>query len=204
MELPINAVSACTLVTFNLKKQYLTRIAIGKDVTNVGKYSVSTDDPGSGQMRVGIEVKDNDGNMLYSNNNIQNKNKFSFTTHTYSDYRICFENVLDSGVTPSPTYKRTIKFDMSVGPNANDYVAELKQEHLKPIEVDLRVLEAQMDTIVKEMDYLKEREISMRDTNESTNERVQWLSLLSMLTLVGSGLWQLVYLRQFFKSKKLL
>jgi p24 family protein delta-1 len=40
-----------------------------------------------------------------------------------------------------------------------------QKEHLKPIEAELKVLEDVMKSIVDEMEYLKEREVKMRDTN---------------------------------------
>lgn len=53
--------------------------------------------------------------------------------------------------------------------------------------------------IVGEMDYLREREIGLRDTNESTNERVKWFALGTMGLLVALGAWQVVYLRAYFR-----
>ena len=60
----------------------------------------------------------------------------------------------------------------------------------------------------------------MRDTNESTNSRVLYFSLFSMCCLLGLATWQVnyflwkvlemrssfqvLYLRKFFKSKKLI
>lgn len=49
------------------------------------------------------------------------------------------------------------------------------------------------------MDYLREREQKLRDTNESTNDRVKWFALGTMATLVGLGGWQVVYLRAYFR-----
>ena len=54
--------------------------------------------------------------------------------------------------------------------------------------------------IVKEMEYLREREIKLRDTNESTNERVKWFAFGTMGMLVALGVWQVVYLRAYFRS----
>ena len=53
--------------------------------------------------------------------------------------------------------------------------------------------------IVKEMDYLREREVKLRDTNESTNERVKWFAIGTMGMLVALGTWQVVYLRAYFR-----
>lgn len=75
---------------------------------------------------------------------------------------------------------------------------------MKPIEQDLKYLLSSLQTVVDEMEYLKEREVRMRDTNESTNERIKWFSLFSIAVLVSSGVWQLFYLRSFFQAKKLM
>ena len=44
----------------------------------------------------------------------------------------------------------------------------------------------------------------MRDTNESTNSRVLYFSIFSMCCLLGLATWQVLYLRKYFKSKKLI
>lgn len=49
------------------------------------------------------------------------------------------------------------------------------------------------------MDYLRSREQRLRDTNESTNERVKWFAFGTMGMLVGLGAWQVVYLRAYFR-----
>lgn len=56
-----------------------------------------------------------------------------------------------------------------------------------------------MNEIVQEMEYLRIREQKLRDTNESTNERVKWFALGTMGMLVGLGAWQVVYLRAYFR-----
>jgi p24 family protein delta-1 len=108
------------------------------------------------------------------------------------------------GVAPSAQYIRAISFEVETGMDINEVKRIEKAEKLKPIELELRMIEQMLKGIVDEMEYLKEREIRMRDTNESTNERVASLSLLSMALLIGSGLWQIYYLRRFFQSKKLM
>lgn len=53
--------------------------------------------------------------------------------------------------------------------------------------------------VVTEMEYLRAREQRLRDTNESTNERVKWFAFGTMGMLVGLGAWQVVYLRAYFR-----
>lgn len=39
---------------------------------------------------------------------------------------------------------------------------------------------------------------------ESTNSRVLYLSIFSMLCLLSLAIWQVLYLRRYFKAKKLI
>jgi hypothetical protein len=56
------------------------------------------------------------------------------------------------------------------------------------VETELRRIEETVNEIVNEMEYLRMREQKLRDTNESTNERVKWFAfgkLRSMGTYHG-------------------
>lgn len=55
---------------------------------------------------------------------------------------------------------------------------------------------------MKEQAYQKDREVAFRRTSESTHARVQWWSLLQTAVLLSSGVWQIMHLKSFFKSKK--
>ena len=72
------------------------------------------------------------------------------------------------------------------------------------MEVELKRLEDLSESIVKDFSFMRVREEEMRDTNESTNARVLYFSVFSMLCLLGLATWQVIYLRSFFKSKKLI
>lgn len=67
------------------------------------------------------------------------------------------------------------------------------------MEADLRRIEAMVAEVVSEMEYLRKREQKLRDTNESTNERVKWFAFGTMAMLVGLGVWQVIYLRAYFR-----
>lgn len=67
------------------------------------------------------------------------------------------------------------------------------------MEGDLRRIEEMVGEIVNEMEYLRSREQTLRDTNESTNERVKWFAFGTMGMLMGLGAWQVVYLRAYFR-----
>lgn len=94
---------------------------------------------------------------------------------------------------------RSIELDVDIGADARDWAAIQAAEKLKPVEIELRRIEEVTGEIVKQMEYLRRREQKLRDTNESTNERVKWFAFAVMATLVGLGGWQVVYLRAYFR-----
>ncbi|KAI8053972.1 emp24/gp25L/p24 family/GOLD-domain-containing protein [Syncephalis plumigaleata] len=160
--------------------------------------------PGA-HMRVDVEVSDlTESRNEYARKKDITETKIAFTTHEFSDISVCIMNHLAQGYTQGPEFFRRIEMHLDVGADAIDYDTIAKREKLKPMEVELRRLEKMVEEIVDDIEYLKRREAKMRDTNESTNERVQWFNILSIIALIGLGLWQLVYLRQFFHSKKLI
>ncbi len=94
---------------------------------------------------------------------------------------------------------RHVELDIDIGADARDWSAIQANEKLKPVEADLRRIEETVNEIVQELEYLRIREQKLRDTNESTNERVKWFAFGTMGMLVGLGAWQVVYLRAYFR-----
>lgn len=94
---------------------------------------------------------------------------------------------------------RHVELDIDIGADAKDWSGIQAAEKLKPVEIELKRIEETVNDIVQEMEYLRSREQKLRDTNESTNERVKWFALGTMGMLVGLGAWQVVYLRAYFR-----
>ena len=94
---------------------------------------------------------------------------------------------------------RSIELDVEIGADARDWNAIQAAEKLKPLEMELRRVEAIVGEVVNEMEYLRRREQRLRDTNESTNDRVKFFAITVMLTLVCVGSWQVIYLRSYFR-----
>ncbi|KAI9141379.1 emp24/gp25L/p24 family/GOLD-domain-containing protein, partial [Paraphysoderma sedebokerense] len=178
------------------------RAYVPRDVVVKGTYHVSE---GPNQ-RVSIQVVDNSPhkNQYYSKSDLNGDGKFVFTTHDYGDIIVCFLNTLDAGLQPSPTFTKSIHLTLDTGAEAKDDSAFDKDKHLKPVEIELSRLESMSEEIVDEMEYLKTRLGKMRNTNESTNDRVKWFAILTISLTIGVGVWQVFYLKQFFKSKKLI
>ncbi|KAH9864308.1 vesicle coat component [Plenodomus biglobosus] len=156
---------------------------------------------GDGQ-RVNMHIRDAMGNDYHRPKDVVGENRYAFTSHADSAFDVCFENVLTGGA--SHLTPRHVELDIDIGADAKDWNAIQASEKLKPVEMELRRIEETVGEIVTEMDYLRTREQKLRDTNESTNERVKWFALGTMGMLVGLGAWQVVYLRAYFRSKHLI
>ena len=106
----------------------------------------------------------------------------------------------DKTLTASSTNpSRHVELDIDIGADAKDWSSIQAKEKLKPIETELRRVEELVNEVVQEMEYLRSREQKLRDTNESTNERVKWFAIGTMGMLVGLGAWQVVYLRAYVR-----
>jgi hypothetical protein len=154
-----------------------------------------------------LEVKDTKGHTLY-NKEDATKGRFAFTTEEYDIFDVCFETKLSHGqqkqhlATQHTTKEVTIK--LKHGVETKDYDALAKANKLKPLEVELNRLEDLSSAIVSDFAYMKQREEEMRDTNESTNNKVLYFSIFSMGCLMSLAIWQVLYLRRYFKAKKLI
>jgi hypothetical protein len=144
------------------------------------------------------------GNDYHRPKDVAGENRYAFTSHYDTAFDVCFENIFTSAGSSKQITPRHVELDIDIGADAKDWNAESAGEKLKPIEVELRRIEELVGEVVTEMDYLRTREQKLRDTNESTNERVKWFALGTMGILVTLGAWQVVYLRAYFRSKHLI
>ncbi|KAK7542143.1 endoplasmic reticulum vesicle protein 25 precursor [Phyllosticta citribraziliensis] len=155
---------------------------------------------GDGQM-LNMHIKDAVGNDYGRPKDVVGENRYAFTSVADSAFDVCFRNIQTSS---TPNLARSVELDIDIGADAKDWNAIQSTEKLKPVEAELRRIEELVGEIVGEMEYLRGREQKLRDTNESTNERVKWFAFGTMGMLVGLGAWQVVYLRAYFRSKHLI
>ncbi|BFZ54451.1 vesicle coat component [Savitreella phatthalungensis] len=158
-------------------------------------------------VRTDIEISDSLGNQYARPRNVWGESRSAFTVHEAAYVKVCFDNVINQGYPDhagSGGVQRHIELDVDIGADALDWSAIQKAEKLGPLEADLRRAEGLMGEVVAEMEYLRAREQRLRDTNESTNDRVKGFAFLSLIVLLGTGVWQVVYLRRFFQRKHLI
>jgi len=174
---------------------------VPKDTLVVGKYK--TEEVGSRTIsKVGIKLTATEpGGALALQRDLGPEGRFAFTSQLGGEYKICFQTNGSSWF--GAKQKLNVHLEMETGVAATDYEEIAKTEHLTTLEISVRRLNDRIKDIRAEQNYQRNREITFRDTSESTNARVMWWSIIQTIILVGTGLWQITHLKNFFKTKKL-
>eukprot|EP01132_Coremiostelium_polycephalum_P007570 gene7570-9306_t len=131
------------------------------------------------------------------------KGPFSFNAQEAGEYHFCFLDSYRPGASIMPL-SRTVSLEMKTGVEANDFQDVVTKGQLQPAEAELKMIEEAVDKIKEEVLYMKSREETMRDTNESTNARVAWLTFFCLVVLISTGAFQITYLKRYFKQRKLI
>uniref|UniRef100_A0A5S6R5K6 GOLD domain-containing protein n=1 Tax=Trichuris muris TaxID=70415 RepID=A0A5S6R5K6_TRIMR len=171
---------------------------IHKNVVVTGEYKLS-EAPG---MRSSVVVTDSKNHILFQRENfLETDGKFAFTTDEMDVFEVCVSTHAQHGIRGA---SREVSLDIRHGVDAKDYEQIAKAEHLMPLEMELKRMEDLSESLVQDFAYMRQREEDMRSTNETTYSRVLYLSILSVVCLLCLATWQVLYLRRFFKAKKLI
>ncbi|KAE9533537.1 hypothetical protein AGLY_009175 [Aphis glycines] len=176
------------------------REELRENVLVKGEYEVTEID----NQQVDYVIKDSKNHILSQKEDIS-FGKFTFSVENNDIFEICFI----SKASNNNGAVQEIFMDIKTGVEAKNYeganffkVAEAFK--LKPLEMDLKRLEDFSEAIVLEFKDMKMRADEMRNTNESTKNRVFYFSLFCMICLIVLATWQVCYLRRYFKAKKLI
>lgn len=169
-----------------------------KDLLVVGEYDI-TPVPGT---NVDFQITDSGGHTALIRDNVNEHGKFAVTSDRDDVYDFCFAYSLSPGT--SHSIPREVYLDVKVGIEARTYESGPHDDKMTQLEHDLTKLEDLTDSIINDFAYMKKREAEMRDTNESTSKRVFYQSITSVIILIVLATWQILYLRRFFKSRKLI
>ncbi|KAL1586355.1 hypothetical protein WHR41_05495 [Cladosporium halotolerans] len=182
-------------------KERCIRNFVAKDQLVVVTATVSGS-RGDGQT-LNMHIKDAVNNDYGRPRDVVGESRHAFHAMADTAFDVCFENILTATHAIADPY-RNVELDIDIGADAKDWNAIQAGEKLKPVEAELKRVSEVASEIVAELDYLRGREIRLRDTNESTNERVKWFAIGTMGMLMALGAWQIVYLRAYFRSKHLI
>eukprot|EP01033_Poteriospumella_lacustris_P008837 gene8837-6364_t len=126
--------------------------------------------------------------------------EFLYKVQQRGVYELCFE--LHDGKTPVRVF---FHVDYKVlSEDGKDLSRQLSKDDVPSLQSELQSIERKIKEISLEIDHAKRQETFLNEANETTNSRLQWFSLLSIVVLLGTSAWQVIYLRRFFASKKLL
>jgi hypothetical protein len=129
--------------------------------------------------------------------------------HQTSESHLYSWAAFDSGIyscciTNKETFEVTANFIFNRGVKAKDYSGLASLRGLKDIEVKLKKLEDLTKDIHKKIQYLREREENMRNTNSTIHNRVILYSILTLTILLALVILQIMYFKRFFRLKKLI
>lgn len=123
------------------------------------------------------------------------QDSFTFIALESGTHSFCFDNTI------SQVTSKMVSFNIHVGNSlATHDVA--KEEHLSPVENSVVTFSSNVHLVKDFLQYYKTRERASRNTNESTNSRVLWWSILETVILVGISIWKIYSLRSFFDKKR--
>ena len=126
---------------------------------------------------------------------------FAFSTKRAGLHKVCFSN---RGRKGAPGAERRVLLDVKADIEAKDYSEVIRKEHLRPLELEFFKAEDALKQVAREFNYMRKREARMRETSESTGGRIKTFGYVSISVLLLLSFWQTVYLKSFFRSKKLL
>ncbi|KRZ11210.1 Transmembrane emp24 domain-containing protein 10 [Trichinella pseudospiralis] len=171
-----------------------------KGVVVTGDYSFTE---GTAQLS-NIVVTDFQNHILFKRQDFTDlTGKFAFTTDKSDLFEICVSTKSQHSGAQAGML-REVELNIRHGLEAKDYEQIAKAEHLLPVEMELRRLEDLGESLLQDFAAVNLYEEDIRSTNESTNSRVLYLTLFSVGCLLLLASWQVLYLRRFFRAKKLI
>lgn len=169
-----------------------------KNLLAVGEYEISS----LAGTNVDFHITDSKGHTALLRTGVDGKGKFAVTSDEDDIYDFCFSYTSSphSSTQPLP---REVNLDVRLGVEAKQYDGS-STDKLQKLESDLAKLEDLTNSIIEDFAHLKKRESEMQDTNASTSNRIFWQTIVSIMVVVGLACWQVLYLRQFFRLRRII
>ncbi|WVQ82445.1 hypothetical protein IAT38_004573 [Cryptococcus sp. DSM 104549] len=144
-----------------------------------------------GHLDIDFWVMDPQGKTIYSLHK-RPQGSFSLAADGGGRFSYCFSNEMS-------TYARKV---LSFNVHGQLYLGD--DEHIAPVEQEVRDLSAGLQLVKDEQAYLVVRERVHRNTCESTNSRVKWWAIAQTIILLGLCGWNIHYLKSWFEVKRVL
>ncbi|KAF7258080.1 hypothetical protein EG68_04513 [Paragonimus skrjabini miyazakii] len=167
-----------------------------------GNYSLMTlkgkPEP-SNTLSMHVHITDPDEKPLHSRA-YSSEGQFVFTSHKGGEYRICVSSDPASWL---GSRRLRVHLDIWTADHAINYGEVASRDRLNDLQLRVRQLSDQVQSIAKDQNYQRVREEYFRQLSESTSKRVTYWSIAQLALLGLIGFWQMRHLRSFFQAKKL-
>lgn len=163
-----------------------------------GQYEFSSLPDGS---RLEIVIKDDEGHTVMKRDDVTVGARFAFTTNMAMKHCFCI-TLISSGGLQVGAANAEVKLDFLGASDGRIY--ELDDSELNKLDYAFDRVQALTEAMIQDFANMKRRSREMRDTNESTSRRVFYSAITSLIALLALTIWQIVYMRFFFKARKLI
>ncbi|OCT99228.1 transmembrane emp24 domain-containing protein 11-like [Xenopus laevis] len=127
--------------------------------------------------------------------------KFTFTSHSPGEHTICMQSN-STNLIAFVSNKLRIHFDVQTGENPLDFHIINAKDKVKELTFGLEHLRGEINHIIKQQEYQREREENYRQKSEETNNNVLWWAIIQTAILTSVGIWQIKHFKDFLIAKK--
>lgn len=146
-----------------------------------------------------VDIRDPDDKVILSKV-YSAEGKVAITSHKAGEHIICMQSNSTKWFAGG---QLRVHLDIKIGEHAMDYADIAEKEKYTQLQLRIRQLQDQVEQVMKELGYQRDRESKFRATSESTSQRVFWWSLSQAIVVLGLAVWQCKHLQRFFEAKKL-
>lgn len=146
-----------------------------------------------------IQVYDPNGN-LYHHTEVDSHEKGYYNFQSTKDltgfYEICF--------TTSSYQILELHLQIQLDEEQKEYKKIQSKDHLEKLTGLIEQLRDKERLVSTELEYMKEREIAFRFTTDTIDSRLLWGHIFIFILIVGTTIWQIWMMQNYFKIKKLI
>lgn len=131
--------------------------------------------------------------------------KFTFSAADSGQHRICVtpQNVPSGGGWLSSGVHGTVRFTLDMAIGETSRIESTDKDKVETLVQKVMDLNSRLQDVRREQVFQREREAEFRDQSETTNARVVRWTLIQLVILGVTCVWQLSHLRAFFIKQKL-
>ncbi|KAL2313627.1 COPII vesicle coat component Erp5/Erp6 [Schizosaccharomyces pombe] len=150
------------------------------------------------KIRVQVDETFANNHLIYKND-LRSNEAVRFTTTNEGTHRICYLSTSD-GAWFSST-KTRLHVDLASDDKYN--LIASSEDEAKDLTDRVAALNTRLESILGEQMLQRSREMTFRDTSESANSRVVRWTIVQIVVLLVTCIWQLSHLQRFFVKEKL-